>query len=266
MNRTRLIEIIESYRPGEGLEADPEVKEALELAEKDPELKAMRREAQLFDEVFGEKVRDIPVPETLYADILKAAAGANPPTGLSPATVRGKILHWFHPVALASAAAIVLLLALSFTFWNRPGSGTVSPGLAEVQSLTETAHGLYSNLNPSFRSRNGEQIRAYLQNHGAFLPASMPSGFAWDNSFACDVIDVNGKKVSVICFSSPDGSDKLHLFTFYRSDFPGIEIPMAPKVERAGKACSATWVNDEQIHVLYSDNGDEENLRQLLDI
>ena len=38
MERQRIIEILEVYRPGEGLETDPEVRQALELATQDPEL------------------------------------------------------------------------------------------------------------------------------------------------------------------------------------------------------------------------------------
>jgi hypothetical protein len=262
MERTRIIEIIESYRPGEGLEADPEVREALELASKDPELEAMRRNSEQFDEAFGEKVRDIPVPEDLYANILAAAAKKE--TAIAPP--QSKIIRWLHPAAFAAAAAIVLLLALTFTFWSPPERAPVPVDLAATPSLSETAQSLYANLNPSFRSRNGDQIRDYLQSHGGILPANMPSGFVWDHSFACDVIEVDGKRVSLICFSSPDGTDKLHLFTFYRDDFPQMEIPLIPKFERSGKACSATWMSDEQIHVLYSDSGNEENLRQILDI
>jgi len=265
MNRSRIIEIIESYRPGEGLEADPEVKEALELTAKDPELEALRRDVQLFDEAFGEIVRDIPVPESLCVDILAKAAEVRTPSQEDTES-RGKIINWFHPFAFAAAAAIVLLLALSFTFWNPPEGGPVPVELAQSGSLTETAQGLYANLNPSFRSRNGDKIRDFLQSQGAILPASMPSGFAWDNSFACDVFEISGKKVSLVCFSAPDGSDKLHLFTFYRNDFPEAQIPQVPLFQKTGKACSATWVNEEQIHVLYSDSGDEENLRRLLDI
>lgn len=263
MERSRIIEIIESYRPGEGLEADPEVKEALELAAKDSELRELRRQVQLFDEAFGEKLRDIPVPETLYSDILAAhKMETSAPAGDS----RGKILSWLHPAAFAAAAAIVLLLALTFTFWKRPEPAPFPADLAQAATFTDTAHGLYANLKPSFRSRNGEGIREYLQNHGAFIPATMPSGFSWDRSFACDVVEVDGKKVSLICFASPDGSDKLHLFTFYKNDFPELPIPQSPVMDRAGKACSATWASDRQVHVLYSDSGDEEILRRLLEI
>ena len=267
MNRNRIIEILESYRPGEGLEADPEVREALELAREDPELAALRREMELFDAEFGARIREIKVPESLSGDILAAAAAREKPTVASPASPpRSNILSWIHPAAFAAAAAIVLLLALSFTFWNRPQPAPVPAQLALADPLTETAHGLYASMNPSFRSRNGEKIREYLQNQGNVIPVGLPSGFAWDKTFACDVLDVDGKKVSLVCFSSPDGTDKLHLFTFYRDDFPEIEIPLTPQIRKVGEACSATWCNDEQIHVLYSDSGDTENLRRILDI
>lgn len=265
MNRARIIEIIEAYRPGEGLEADPEVREALELAAKDPGLSELRRQSQLFDAAFGDKVRDIAVPESLYGDILRAAAKLKERPVRGPANA---VINWFHPAAFAAASAIILFLALSFTFWNRPSSAQdrAQFQLAQADPVMQTAGKLYRNLNPSFRSRDGNEIREYLRNQNGLMPVNLPAGFAWDRSFACDVLDVEGKKVSLICFSSPDGNSKLHLFTFNRNDFPQIEIPLAPSIQKSDDCCSATWARDEMIHVLYSDDGNEENLRQLLDI
>jgi hypothetical protein len=266
MNRARIIEIIESYRPGEGLETDPEVREALELAARDPELSELQQAARLFDEAFGEMVRDIDVPESLHGDILRAAAAVRAGKPEAAAWPGNVIVKWFHPAAFAAAAIIVLFLALSFTFWNRPGTRASDTQLAGANPLMETAQVLYQNLNPSFRSRDGNEIREYLRNRNGLMPVSLPAGFAWDRSFACDVLDVDGKKVSLVCFSSPDGTNKLHLFTFYRRDFPQTEVPLIPEIRKSEDCCSATWGQDDMIHVLYSDNGNEEKLREVLDI
>ena len=43
MNRSRILEILEAYRPGEGLESDPEIRQALDEAAQDPELSEIQR-------------------------------------------------------------------------------------------------------------------------------------------------------------------------------------------------------------------------------
>ncbi len=264
MNRQRISEILEAYRPGEGLESDPEVRQALELAAADPELAELRRGIEQFDQVFSEKLRSIEVPESLYSDILEQARNRR-----NPSPEKGKIIfpNWFHPTAFAAAAAIILLLALSFTFWNPPGQ----PDAVRIQTagfsnpVMETAKALYANMNPSFRSREQAEIVNFLKSRGGAVPQSMPGGVGWDNTFACDVISVDGKTVSLICFSDPGQSDKFHLFTFNRQDFQEVIVPKTPQISNDGNACCATWADGDFIHVLYSSSG-EKNLRQLLDI
>ena len=262
METERIKEILEVYRPGEDLELDPEVRQALELASKDPELSAYRRDSEDFDAAFGDTLKGVEVPESLYNSILLKAASSRPEATSSK--TGNKIIQWLHPAAFAAAAAIVILLALSFTFLRNPG--TEAARLAVNDGIMPTANALYASLNPSFKSRDGAEILNYLRGHGGAIPATMPKGFVWDKSFACDVIDLDGKQVSLICFRAEDSSNRLHLFTFLRSDFPEEAIHSAPMLYPAARGASAaTWTDDEQIHVLYSDNG-EENLRQVLDI
>jgi hypothetical protein len=264
MNDQRIHDILETYRPGEGLESDPEVRQALERVADDEKLSGERREIEAFDRIFSEKVQSIEVPATLYADILEKARERK-----APSKGEEKVLfpNWFHTTAFAAAAAIVLLLALSFTFWNRPGQ----PDVTRLQTagfsnpVTETAEALYANLRPSFRSRDGSEIVEFLKSRGGIVPETMPGGVSWNQSFACDVIEINGKTVSLVCFKGPDSGDKFHLFTFKRQDFENVSISGTPQISNDGKACNATWSDGNHIHVLYSDSG-EKNLRHLLDI
>lgn len=265
MNTQRIIEILETYRPGEGLEADPEVVEALDLVSRDPELSALRESIGDFDRAFTGAVRSAEVPADLQERILAGPREQRQPDSAGTPDP-GKIIRWAHPAALAAAAAIILFLALSFTFWNRPGAhAPQSASFAGPGDLMATADRLYASLNPSFKSARGDEILQFLQSRGGAIPASMPGAFTWDHSFACDVIHIDGATVSIVCFKSPETSDTLHLFTFRRSEFPGFPAPASPKVRSDGKSCCATWAQGELIHVLYSDKG-EEKLRQLLEI
>ncbi|MEX0325897.1 MAG: hypothetical protein AB3N33_07410 [Puniceicoccaceae bacterium] len=274
MERQRIVEILETYRPGEGLESDPEVRQALELAAQDPELSQLRRQIEEFDDIFAAKLQQVEAPSGLQEAILAAAGQRNVNVSEAPSPAdhnpeSRKIIQWFYPASFAAAAAIIILLALSFTYWNPPARPDQSaPALAGVGTgVLETAESLYASLRPSYRPDRGEDVIAYLRSNGGAVPVSLPGGVAFDQSFACDVVEVNGNKVSIICFMAPDNSRTMHLFTFKRSAFPNCKVPAKPAIQKDGKSCCAAWEDpdQDQVHVLYSDKG-EQNLRQILDI
>jgi hypothetical protein len=263
MERQRIIDILEAYRPGEGLEDDPEIRQALTLAEEDEGLRELRGQMEAFDGIFKNKVAQVEVPSDLQWKILSAAQKQQPE---APAA-ENSLLAWLHPASFAAAAAIIILLALSFTFWNRPESPSPALALAAPLNIEQAAHSLYKELRPSFYPKEGSEVISFLKNKGAAVPANLPGGVAYDESFACDVVEVNGSKVSVICFKAPDNSKTMHLFTFDLSAFPATRASPVPTIRQDNGACCATWADIEQnqVHVLYSDKG-QENLRQVLDI
>jgi len=268
MNHERFSEILAAYRPGEGLESDPEVREALAQADRDPALGTLLKESLEFDDAFSAKLKEAPVPDGLYERILARVESDSVGQSALPVNKQSKLIRFFHPAAFAAAAAIILLLALSFTFWNPPGPRHLPvPELqtAAVAPLLESANALYSRLNPSFVSHNGQDIIAYLKTRNGEVPASMPGNVSWGHAFACDVIEIDGKSVSIVCFKGQDENQTFHLFSFRKEDFERLVIPQNPIIITGSGPCSATWEKDNLIHVLYS-NGGEKNLRQLLDI
>jgi hypothetical protein len=226
----------------------------------------------VFDEAFSARLQSVKVPDELFSRIIAAAQPAAAQPGRTKR--RGVLLQWIHPAAFAAAAAIILLLALSFTFWNRPGAAarhaagdhlTAHAGGGVPERLLLVAHKLYAETRPSFRSSDSNRLIQHLSNRGGVVPASMPDRFSWDKAMACDVIEYDGLRVSMLCFKADDQSGMLHLFTFRRSDFPDAALPVSPQIATLDGTCCATWADADQIHVLYSEKG-EEKLRQWLDI
>ncbi len=259
MKRQRIIEILSVYRPDEDLESDPEVRQALDAARQDPDLEALLQDSLAFDEAFAAALDRASVPDGLEERILRQS-----PVNPAHDGERGILLRWIHPASFAAAAAIIIMLALTFTYWTRPQEAAPPLELAG-DPLSAAAHSLYASLNPSFKSRDGTAIRDYLQSRSGVAPAQLPGNVLWDKAFACDVVEVDGYSVSIVCFRAPDNSRSMHLFTFRRGDFPDMQFPSQPRLRQEGSACSATWASGEEVHVLYSDKG-EKNLRSLLDI
>src|SRR5205823_2471102 len=103
MNSDEAKNILLLYRPGRADPGDGHVGEALEQAERDPELHRWFEQTSRFHEALSEKFQQIPVPSDLKYAILARRRIVQP-------------LWWQQPVWMAAAAVIVLLLSLA-AFW-----------------------------------------------------------------------------------------------------------------------------------------------------
>lgn len=264
MTRKEASKVLRSYRTGEGLETIPVVSEALEMARHDHTLKQEIGRDRAFDQAFSGALQGLETPSFFRESLIRELSDSQEaPAGLSRN-------GWLHFVALGSAAVITIGLALFFTFWNSPSSTLPATNLyAEANVLPETfldvADSLYASLQPRVKRDSGRSFLEFVKSEGGILPRTLPNGFSWDTSIACDVIKHNGSIVSVVCFESPQRSGKMHLFTFRRSDFPQSDVPVKPVIRERKGSCCATWSDEHGIHVLYSEKG-QENLRQALDI
>jgi hypothetical protein len=283
MNPQQASQLLRLYRPGEGLEESPEMRTALRMAEEDPALQALIGADRHFDEAMTSALCRLRAPDYLHARLLNEVRESF----VSDESKNTADFAWFHWLAFGSAAVLTFSLALFFTFWSppsRPPADSLpqleSPFIAEAENRTQTtlaeaeilpesimdmADSLFASLQPRIKGSHGNEMHAFIRAEGGPLPQTLPPGFSWDASVACDVLRKNGAVVSVICFESPDKSGKLHLFTFRRQDFPHIQTDRRPVVHERKKGCCATWGDDKGIHVLYSDSG-RKNLHLALDI
>src|SRR5882724_4293643 len=101
--------ILLRYRPGATDASDPEFAEALEQAERDPELGRWFAQHRAFHNTIRDRFKQLPVPASLKEAIL---------AGCRPTVIP---VWWQRPAfqALAAAAAIVLLIGVA-RFWSRP--------------------------------------------------------------------------------------------------------------------------------------------------
>jgi hypothetical protein len=267
MNRQRISEILDGYRPGEDLESIPEVREALDALAADPELSELHQKNRAVDRAMAEGLQNIVVPSSLQEQILKAHEEAVE----TPAVIR-----WLHPSLFAIAASVVILLALTFTFWSRPepteaarlaaaDPAPFTPALASGDAVIQQAIELFQSRPRAHIGKSPDTFKAFLASEGATLPEQLPNALAWDHSIACDVVRIDGVPVSIVCFNTED-KGKLHLISFPRKDFPLLPDNTDPRI-RSGKdhPCWANWCDDKLVHVLYADRG-ESALRSALDI
>lgn len=258
MNRDAYKSLLTSYRPGEGMESDPQIAEALRAAKSDPELMQFLEQESAFDEAFSASLHKIPVPEGLHERILSHVATQNNPRQDSRHKVVPFRAAWHYTLAGAAAAALLIFGFMTFQKQKSspPQQYTAVAGIME--SISQFP------LEPQMQSEDVQELQQFVRTKGGSLPSRLPQNLGWDKSIACDVISVKGKRASMICFRV--NSDVFHLFTLNQQDFPEIENIQKPVFHRqtSGQP-AATWTVNGQIYVLTSQS-DEKKLREVLDI
>lgn len=258
MNPERAQEILHAYRFGEPAPAGSELAEALALAERDPALARWLEEELRFDRAMRQKLRAEAPPAGLRRQILAAGRKGVP---FRP--------WWRRPAPLALAASAVLLLGLG-ALWLRPGGAAAPPAVAsragaEVD-LAAARQELAAFLSESryrmeLHSARLPELRRFLRTRGGQADADVPAALAALATYGCQVFDVQGAQVTLICFRA-DGLGFVHLFVFDAADMrdlPGT----APELGRAGDWTTASWRRGGRVYAFFA-RGDDAAVRRLV--
>ncbi|MFN0066317.1 MAG: hypothetical protein ACKVYV_01655 [Limisphaerales bacterium] len=259
MNPERAQEILHAYRLGEPAPAGSELAEALALAERDPDL-ARWLEAELrFDRAVRQNLRAETVPAGLRRQILAAGRKVVP-------------YHpwWRRPAPLALAASVAVLLGLG-ALWLSPGDGP-----SRTESVAQRGGGRVdlaaarkelavflgeSRYRMELHSERLPELRRFLRARGGQGNADVPAALAALATYGCQVLDVQGTQVTLICFRSGE-LGFVHLFVFDAADvrdLPGT----APELARAGDWTTASWRHDGRVYAFFA-RGDEAAVRRLV--
>lgn len=251
MNHDEAKNILLLYRHGTPDADDPQIAEALALADRDRELKnwLVNHCARQF--VLREHFRQVSAPAGLKEQILSEQAAQD------------KMIYWQPKFALAAVAVLVVLVALA-PFWFSHRSYDDTLDIYQNQMAGVALRGYAMDLT----TNDPVQIRAYLaQNHA-------PSDFVWPEMLkqaslaGCAVEGWQGVKVSMICFrtgnaSMPDGPSNLWLFVVDRALVRGSPMGPSPQFSKVNRLTTATWTQGDKLYLLGTD-GDEQTLKQYL--
>ena len=251
MNRDEAKNILLLYRHGTADVQDPQIAEALELAERDPELKdwlVKHCERQL---VLREKFRQISVPAGLKEQIISEQAAQD------------KVIFWREKFALAAAAVLMFLVALG-TFWFSRHGHDDTLAIYQNRMAGVALRGYAMDL----ATNDPEQIRAYLMQNHAPADFVLPAKLEQAALIGCAIESWQRAKVSMICFRmvktpAPDGQSDLWLFVVDRASVKGVAAGSSPQFSKVNRLITATWTQDGKLYLLGAE-GDEQALRQYL--
>ncbi|MDB6039098.1 MAG: hypothetical protein JWM99_2939 [Verrucomicrobiales bacterium] len=223
-------QVLLRYREEVSDSSDLEIKLALEVAARNPELNEWLTTHRNFQIAAVDQLRSIPVPPDFKAVIL-----AGKPTH----SVLGR-------TSFLAMAALLVGLAVSAALWFRPPSETKT--FANFQN--RMMNFVLRTYQMDILSTDQAKVREYLAAHGA------PSDYALTPALSRLPVKGGGRlswqnhPVGMICFDLPQ-KETLYLFVVDRAVIPDSQVPDKRSLVTPGARLStATWSDGQRIYML----------------
>lgn len=220
---------------------DPLLREAMETLPHRPELMEWFAQEQTFDRAMCKCAGEVPVPESLRAEILASAK-------LSAAVPQWQRLPW-----LAAAAVIALLGIVLAVYEPKNQDTTLAQFESEIVGMFDTMK--TEGFGLEHVSRELTNVNAWLGNQGAPKPYIVQPGTKAARPFGCRVVNWRGQKVTMVCFGR--GDQEAHLFVVLRESLK--ELPEEPSPEdilRVDGYPVAAWCCRKYVYVMLGDSPD----------
>lgn len=244
-------EILKLYRPGTADACDPAFTEALELAERDAELKRWFAHHCALYVALRSKFKQISVPEGLKEQII------------AERRIHSSTPLWQRLVLAGGAlAAIVTIFLQISSHWRPRERHDFAAYRTYMGSFASRGYGMDTN------TTDLDAIRVYLAEKNNIADYVLPEGLKKNAQAAgCVATTWQGKNVSMICFQSgqplpPGHQSDLWLF-ITEPTIEGAPKANAPVFEKENGLTSASWTVGNRTYVLTTDH-DEQLLKRFL--
>jgi hypothetical protein len=243
MDSRQAKEILLRYRPGSNEPIDPQLAEALALAERDAELGHWLEQQQRADDAIRTRLREAPVPAGLKQRILAEHKIARVDFG------------WRNPAWLAAAAAVVILGAVcASVYWFRTSHGLAAYRTQMVRYIT----GGYS---LTVKANNFDELRQVLAERKWPTDFIVPDRLRAVTVIGGGALEWKGHKVALACMR--EDRRGLWLFVISKAGLFGAPATETPRVQMVDVMPTATWSQGDNTYLLMV-QGDEALLRQYL--
>jgi hypothetical protein len=231
MNNQEAKLILQAYRPNGQDASDPFFAEALEQAQRDPELQKWFAEENVLHTRLQTRLEiAIPIPTGLKSELLALRKTVRP----TP--------WWFQPMKLAAAVVIFLSLAATIVLVLQRPTQLNSFREAMARSSVQTQEHV------AFESHDMAKIQQWLQGKGMDAQVDLPPQLQGGIPQGCRVVDWNGQKVTMICFFK-DGQH-MDLFVTDGVNLPGLPVNGTPQFAKADGVMTAMWTNGQKVYLL----------------
>ena len=243
MDREQAKEILLRYRPGCDDPADPQIAEALQLLDRDPELAGWFEEQQRTDEAIRAALRQMPVPADLQQRILAEQKIVRPDFA------RRRL------VLLAAAAAVIMVGAISLGAFRAGLIGGVATYRADMVRHVEKGYLM------SVQASNFDQLRQILIEKKWPSDFIVPDRLRHVTVIGGSALEWKGHKVALACLQ--DHRHFLWLFVVENAAFGNAPDSETPRVHTVRNSPTAIWTQRGNTY-LFTVDGDESFLRTYL--
>jgi len=224
--------LLEVHRPNGADAADPQMKEALQQARRDPALGESFADQHDFDSAFAQDFKSAPVPADLKDSILAGRKTVKLPLWRD----------WRLPAAAAVAACFLIFAATG----RVPATERAEPFPQFRAGLIEEAWDGQAHLD--FESSDVYRVRQWLAQQNAASDFSLPAGLRDCRVIGCRIVETDGRRVPMICLS--EGLKHMHLFVIDGAQFVDLPANGAPDFQRCGVWKTASWQHGNRTYVL----------------
>jgi len=246
MNNEEAKLILQAYRPGGQDANEPRFREALEQAQRDPELARWFANEHALDSRISAKLKaSIKPPAHLKSQLL------------AQQTIVRPLVWWKQPAWQLAAAACLALLVTIAAMWLKPRR--TADFVQYRATMAEFAGKKLDRLD--LMSRDMAEVRRWLAQKESHADLVLPVGLDGRPSLGCSLLEWNGKKVSLICFEL-ENRQMAHLLVIDSASFK--EAPESPVFNQIGEVATVSWSRGGKTYVVAGKGGNQLDLMKLL--
>lgn len=235
MNSTEAKQILIACRPGSEDLRSPEARAAIELVQRDPELRAWWEQHEAFQNEARRAFRDVPVPSHLRDKLLARAKTVEVP-------------FWRRPIVWSAAAAVLIFLG-ALSFWKQPSA---EDSFATFRS--RMVQSVLRQYRMDIMTNDMGYIRQYLASRQAPANYKLPPGLERLPAMGAGVLSWQDRKVSMVCL---DSGEKGTLFLFV-VDKESVQNPPKDRMSAMVKELdTVAWTEAGEAYVLVGPGGKE---------
>ena len=241
--------VLQSCREAGPDARDSQMAEARAWLERDPELAGWFEEEQAEDDSIARRLREVPVPESLRANILARHAATAPELEVNPTRRRF--------VALALAASLVALATVAI-MTLRPAR----PSMDLAAFRREMQASVSGGVRLSFAHADAAQLQQWLHEKRGISGYAIPAGLRAQPGIGCRSWTWNGRPVGLICFKIENGK-AVHLFIVQRDAVPDAPADASPRLVKNEGWSSAAWSEGETLFLLVGEGAPDDLVKFL---
>lgn len=223
--------VLLAWRPHRSDDADPEMQEALRLAQRDPELQVWFEKHRAFQTSTAAALRSLQPPPDLAARLLTSRRTARP-------NFNSRMLA----VVLAAAAAVVAMF-LWAGYFSRPTEATDFANF--TQRMVKAAVREYR---MDVVTNDLAVIRQFLGGKQAPADFTFPPALAALRPVGCGALAWRGHPVSMVCLENAN-LGMMYLFIAPADAF-SAGAPTIPALGRVSRLTTASWVQGDRAYLL----------------